>query len=176
MDGPDGFSGYWHDLRKDQLYFSKRNFGGGSLMVWAAFEAAGTIAIAFVSTKMDSDEYQNVLDEHLTPFWQPGYIYMQDNASIHKSSSTLRYFAHHQIDLLDWPACSPDLNPMENLWGLLVRDVYRNNTQYNSITALKTAILQAWNRVDSRVLANLAMSVPRRLLEVVKASGAATKY
>lgn len=34
LDGPDGLRYYWHDLRKEPRYFSKRNFGGGSLMVW----------------------------------------------------------------------------------------------------------------------------------------------
>lgn len=176
LDGPDGFDGYWHDLRKDPLYFSKRNFGGGSLMVWAAFESAGTVAIAFVSSKMNSDDYQEVLDEHLTPFWQPDYVFMQDNATIHKSASTMQYLAHHQIKVLDWPACSPDLNPIENLWGLLVRDVYRNNKQYSSINELKSAILRAWNRINLQTLQNLARSVPRRLVEVVKVSGASINY
>lgn len=36
LDGPDGFDGYWRDLRKEPQYFSKRNFGSGSLMVWGA--------------------------------------------------------------------------------------------------------------------------------------------
>ncbi|UMM25849.1 hypothetical protein L5515_005500 [Caenorhabditis briggsae] len=35
LDGPDGFNSYWHDLKKDPLHFSKRNFGGGRLMASA---------------------------------------------------------------------------------------------------------------------------------------------
>ncbi|KHJ99009.1 hypothetical protein OESDEN_00999 [Oesophagostomum dentatum] len=41
LNGPDGNLFYWRDLRKEPLRFSKRNFGGGSLMVWAAFSAYG---------------------------------------------------------------------------------------------------------------------------------------
>ena len=33
LDGPDGFAAYWHDLRKENCYFSKRHSGGGSVMV-----------------------------------------------------------------------------------------------------------------------------------------------
>ena len=36
LDGPDGYSHYWHDLRKEKLTFSKRQHGGGSLMIWLA--------------------------------------------------------------------------------------------------------------------------------------------
>ena len=35
LDGPDGFHSYWSDLRKDEKIFSKRQFGGGSVMIWA---------------------------------------------------------------------------------------------------------------------------------------------
>jgi hypothetical protein len=68
LDGPDGCRFYWRDLRKDQRYFSKRNFGGGSLMVWGAFSFCGVLPLAFISCRMDSCEYQNVLETNLLPF------------------------------------------------------------------------------------------------------------
>jgi hypothetical protein len=68
LDGPDGFNGYWRDLRKEPQYFSKRNFGGGSLMVWGAFCSHGKLSLAFPSTKMNSEEYQGVLTDKLLPF------------------------------------------------------------------------------------------------------------
>ena len=37
LDGPEGYRYYWHDLRKEKQYFSKRHFGGGSLMIWGAY-------------------------------------------------------------------------------------------------------------------------------------------
>jgi hypothetical protein len=41
LDGPDGFQHYWHDLRGEVRFLSKRKFGGGFLMVWAAFGLHG---------------------------------------------------------------------------------------------------------------------------------------
>lgn len=145
-------------------------------MVWGAFEATGTLPLAFTSSKMNSAEYQQVLQEHLTPFWQPDYLFMQDNASIHRSASTMEYLAHHEIAVFGWPACSPDLNPIENLWGLMARDVYRNNRQYATVDELKTAILEAWGRLSLQTLNNLARSLPKRLIQVVKCKGGPTKY
>ena len=85
------------------------------------------------------------------------------------------YLNTNEIRTLKWPACSPDLNPIENLWGLIVRDVYLDNKQYATVNELKIAILNAWSRIDVQVLNNLAMSIPRRLLSVVKNAGGVTK-
>ena len=145
-------------------------------MVLGAFEVSGTLLLAFVSSKMDSEEYQQTLHEHLTPFWQNDYLFMQDNASVHRSGSTLQYLAEHGIFTLYWPACSPDLNPIENLWGLLVRNVYRDNKQYSTVIELKEAILESWGGLDLYTLDNLAKSIPTRLIEVVKCSGGPINY
>ena len=61
LDGPDGQRSYWHDLRKEPLLFSKRNFGGGSVMTWAAFSGYGKVGLAFTSSKMNSADYQQVV-------------------------------------------------------------------------------------------------------------------
>jgi len=145
LDGPDGFNGYWRDLRKEPKYFSKRNFGGGSLRVWGAFCSRGTLTLAFPSTHMDSAEYQQVLHNNLIPFLsrfrRKHFIFQQDNAQIHTSASTMSWFSEKSVKVLEWPGCSLDCNPMENLWGIMVRSVYENNRQYNSLQELKSWML-----------------------------------
>ena len=51
LDGPDGFSYCWYDLPKEAEAFSKRQQGGGSLIVWAAFGFHGKVNIAFPSVE-----------------------------------------------------------------------------------------------------------------------------
>lgn len=86
LDVPDGIQYYWRDLRKEPLYFSKRNFGGGSLMVSGAFSSVGTLTLAFPSTRMNSTEYIGVLEDHLLPFryiyHEENWIFQQDNDPI----------------------------------------------------------------------------------------------
>ncbi|VDO62344.1 unnamed protein product [Heligmosomoides polygyrus] len=69
-DGPDGFRNYWHDLRKEKLLFSKLNFSGGGVMVWAAICWTGRIKLLFVPKKMNSAQYQFALEHGLLRFWR----------------------------------------------------------------------------------------------------------
>ncbi|CAD6196633.1 unnamed protein product [Caenorhabditis auriculariae] len=180
LDGPDGYAHYWRDLRKDSMYFSKRNFGGGSLMVWAAFCGNGTVALSFIGTGTNSQDYQQLLAQHLLPYLRrrrrANMIYQQDNASVHASNSTLAWLAAKNVVLLDWPACSPDLNPVENLWSVLVRRVYANAKQYTTVNDLKRAIRAEWDGLDKSLLQSLVGSMPNRIFEVAQKQGGITHY
>ena len=179
-DGPDGFRYYWHDLRKDPEYFSKRNFGGGSVMVWAAFSRAGKLGISFVKPRMNSAMYQEVLKDRLLSFIRQNkeetFTFQQDNARIHISKSTKLWFQDNKIDLLDWPACSPDLNPIENLWGIIVRDIYHEGKKYNNTNELTEAILKSWNSVPEETLKKLSNSMYRRVFMIGAKKGSSIGY
>ncbi|KHJ78301.1 hypothetical protein OESDEN_22079 [Oesophagostomum dentatum] len=101
----------------------RRRFTGGV----GAFCSGHKLHLAFVSCRMDSEEYQNVLREHLLPFLRgrglQKYTFQQDNAAVHTSGFTRTWLQDNHIRVLDWPARSPDLKPMENLWGILVRRI-----------------------------------------------------
>jgi transposase len=180
LDGPDGFNGYWHDLRKEKLYFSKRNFGGGSLMVWGGFTSFGTLELAFPSTKMNSEEYIAILGEKLVPFLKRyrriKWTFQHDNASVHSSKATKAWLQQRKIDVIAWPSCSPDCNPIENLWGILVRHVYAENRQYNSVAELKASIINAWNNIDVQTLTNLVCSMPNRVFSLINKNGGPFSY
>ena len=96
------------------------------------------------------------------------WFFQQDNASIHRAGDTMKWFEENNIEVLDWPALSPDLNPIENIWGILVRQVYKDGRQFDNINDLKIAIKQEWNNIDVNILKNLVFSMPNRIFEVIQ--------
>jgi transposase len=180
LDGPDGWQYYWHDLRKEPQSFSKRVQGGGSVMVWAAFGYKGKSELAFMTGRKNAAAYQRVLEEYLLPCGQPiggnSWQFQQDNAPIHTAGTTKQWLLQHNIRALQWPSRSPDLNPIENVWGSLARRVYDSGRQYDSIDALKAAIKIAWQQIGMPELQNLVNSMPKRIVQLLKKNGKSIPY
>ncbi|KFM63293.1 Transposable element Tc3 transposase, partial [Stegodyphus mimosarum] len=170
LDGPDGWNFYWHDIRNEKEIFSKRQLGGVSVMTWGCFAYSGVGSIAFVSGRMNSQGYQNLLRNHLLPNAEclagENWKYQQDNASIHSSNSTKNWFQVNNVETVKWPARSPDLNPVENLWGDLARRVYANGRHFTSTTELKSTIEDEWYKTDPTLCQKLVSSMKTRIFEV----------
>jgi len=149
-------------------------------MVWAAFCSVDKLQLRFTTSKMNSAEYIEVLNASLDPFCRRFHriplIFQQDNASIHKSKETMAWLGRQKINVLDWPARSPDLNPIENLWGIIVRRIYAENRQFQTVDALKSAIQAAWTSIDRQMIQNLVNSMQNRIFQVINRSGKCTDY
>lgn len=180
LDGPDGHHKYWRDLRHPRQMCYKRNHGGGSLMVWAAFGARGKSQICFVPSKMNAEAYVDLLDSNLIEYagdlYGDNWTFQQDNAPIHVARFTKDFFKSRNIPLLEWPALSPDLNPIEDLWGILSAKIFSKSKQYTTLKELKEAILVEWDKIDMSTLKNLACSMPRRLQQVLIHKGNTISY
>lgn len=180
LDGPDGRAYYWHDVRVEPRYFSKRQRGGGSVMVWGAMSRRGTVALVAVSKKMDSQLYTAILEEHLLgpadELYPNGYTFQQDGASPHTAKASSEWFFEHGVAVLDWPSKSPDLNVIENLWGDLVLEVYKNFKEYNNELELLGAVKKAWKNVTIERCEKLVDSMKNRCISVIEGKGKMTKY
>ncbi|XP_037944167.1 protein slit-like [Teleopsis dalmanni] len=180
LDGPDGFSSYWHDLRQNNPIRMSRNFGGGSVMIWGGFSLHGKLTLCFINTRMNSEKYAEMLDDVLIKFLEEHAdrdpIFQQDNAAIHVSKLSKSYFSSKQITVMNWPARSPDLNPIENLWGIISRKVYAKGRQYSTVSELKASIQEAWDKIDDVIIKKLIDSMPNRIFSVINQNGGITKY
>jgi transposase len=180
LDGPDGFQSYWHDLRKEPDTFLTRQKGGGGVMVWGAFSSKGLSELAFLKGNQKADDYVETLENYLLPFghchYGPSFTFMQDGASIHRAKTTMAWFAENGVDIFDHPSLSPDLNPIENLWGVLARSVYANGRQFMTLQDLVEAIKRAWAGLSQTYLDKLIRSMQDRCVDVVVAKGGKTKY
>ncbi len=92
LHGPDGMQYYWHDIRNEQQYYSTRVQGGGSVMIWGGFGFNGTTPLAFVTTRLNSGQYQDLLLECALPYGSDicgkNWIFQQDNGPCHSSKAT----------------------------------------------------------------------------------------
>ncbi len=68
--------------------------------------------------------------------------------------------------MIQWPSMSPDLNPIEHLWGILKRQVEHHSP--SSIQSLKEVILEEWKKIDLAKCRQLVHSMPRRLVLSLK--------
>ena len=100
---------------------------------------------------MSSSDYE-VLNNYLVPFKAKycckKFAFQQDNASIHNNLTIKSWFNSQKINVPWWPARNPDLNPVENIWGIIIQSIYADKKQYNSIAELKLAILEAWENFE----------------------------
>ena len=76
------------------------------------------------------------------------------------SESTIKFLNDNRIDKLQWPSRSPDLNPMENLWVVMTQIVYREGRQFNSVNALRKAIIDAWTEISLEAVSYTHLTLP----------------
>ena len=107
-------------------------------------------------------------------FWPKGqWWFQQDNASQHTGTSRV-WFHNHGIDLIDWPAWSPDLNPIEELWNDLKRRVYGRHPK--SMDELERFVTEEWAATDLNFIARICRNMPHRLQAVIANNGHKVPY
>jgi len=104
------------------------------------------------------------------------WTFQQDGASIHTSRASKKWLRDHEIVVLDWAPKSPDLNPIENVWGVLAQKVYANARHFQTVAELQDCVQQEWGRISPCFLKILAESMPRRCVSVLNRQGQKIKY
>ncbi len=101
-------------------------------------------------------------------------IFQQDLAPAHSAKATITWFKDHGIPVLNWPANSPDLNPIENLWGIVKRKM--RYARPNNAEELKATIRATRALITPEQCHRQIDSMPRRIAAVIQTKEAPTKY
>ena len=152
-----------------------------SVMVWAAVTATGRSPLLFVPTgvKLNSERYvANILEGCLLPwakkyFKNEAWTLQQDSAPSHASKFTQSWIQRKIpafISKEDWPARSPDLNPLDySIWSILEKRVCA--TPHKTVESLKTKLMKEWDSIPQDTLRAACEAFPTRLNEVIKQKG-----
>ena len=129
---------------------------------------------------MEQHLFVDILRETLLPFirqvYPTGHRLMQDNDPKHTSLYGRDFLEDNNVNWWRTPAESPDMNPIENLWGLLASKVYAGNRQFEYLDDLKEAIIHAWEEITTEDCRKYINSMPKRCMAVLEARGGHTKY
>ncbi|MBW0491041.1 hypothetical protein O181_030756 [Austropuccinia psidii MF-1] len=100
---------------------------------------------------------------------------MEDNAPIHKAQASTNWQNWHNIQKLDWPAHSPDLNPIKNVFKAMksrISKLYQPQT----VEELQHAINTAWTNFHVSPLSDVLYSMPHKMTMVIEMNGGPTSY
>ena len=77
---------------------------------------------------------------------------------------------------MKWPQNSPDLNPIENFWGILKQQLYDKGKKYKSKSDLWEAIVMICNKIDEKVINKLTASTNKRIFQLILNKGSYVDY
>ena len=147
-------------------------------MLWSCISFQGEGSLHCIRGRLNSEDYQQILGDVMLPDARclvgEDFIFQQDNATIHTLRSTRQWLRDNEVTVLDWPAKSPDANPIENLWHVL--KVRANEKHPETEQELWEAVQMAWHEILQGLINNLIEIVPRRIEAIRRARGGATKY
>ncbi|CAJ0598615.1 unnamed protein product [Cylicocyclus nassatus] len=161
-------SNYYSRLRSRAKHPAK-------LHIWGGISIRGTTQLAILpgTCRINGEMYCRILEKCYVPFVKKNHNgfarLVQDNAPAHKSRYTLNKLQEWNLTTLDWPAESPDLNPIELVWGNMKNYIRGKNVK--NLEELKVAIIQYWKTLTPEVCRKYIMGVRKKLHRVIEQGG-----
>lgn len=152
--------------------------GGGNIMVWGCFSGNGIGPIHRITSTMTATIYRDLLSSVMLPYaeWEMplSWTFQHDNDPKHTAGVVKVWLQENEINIMSWPAQSPDLNPIENMWMIVKRNI--GNKVFRNGDELFVELEKQWNEISDDYIKKLIASMPKRCSEVIKNNGYATKY
>lgn len=129
-----------------------------------------------ITSKSYVEMLEKVLLEDVKEDLPVDWIFQQDNAPAHNAHATRQYLEDEGIHTLEWPPYSPDLNIIENVWGMVSSEVYKDGREYQNADELWESVSEAFLRIPNSSIWHLYESIPNRLMAVLEQRGRRTRY
>ena len=177
--GNDAYVSVWVDNHSTYCWEEVKMLHG-SLMTWAAISASGGLVLACIKGKIDGETYCDMLacdffdnENIILPL---DFVFQQDNATPHVCRRTKEFLENRRIKVLSWPPQSPDLSPIEDIWGIMSEKVYKNGKTYPNVEELWYAVVGAFFQIPQETFQKLYQSMYTRLINVLESGGKRIKY
>ena len=126
-------------------------------------------------------KYISIIDDNLWPviarhFPDENYTFMDENGPMHGANVVREYMENNNIHHKEWPVQSPDINPIENIWLKLKRDIEPQAVNIQTQNDLIAVVRRCWESIEPANVQGLYNTIPARLKEVIRMKGNLTKY
>ena len=135
-------------------------------MVWGGIMGRKKTNLIVVQGNLNAQGYINqILQPEAVPFlqWHGPAILMHDNAMPHVARICRQFLSRNNVNVLPWPAVSPDMNPIDHICDYLGRKVRARGNLHN-LRHLGNALIQERNNIPNAVIRRYVRSMPGRLL------------
>ena len=147
-------------------------------MFWGGVSGIEITYLLPIDGLMNSEKYiENILEKEVQPLVERNrqLIFQQDNAACHTAHKVTEYFRANNIEKIDWPSHSPDLNIIENIWNLMKAKL--NKLVINDRKSLIINAKKVWKEIVTKeMIVKYADTMPDRIAGVIKNRGNPTKY
>ena len=149
-------------------------------MVWGGISSGGKTDLVLIEGNLNGQRYiTEILQSQVVPYAGAigdEFILMDDSACPHRARVVDQFQEVQGVTRMEWPANSPDLNPIEHLWDQLKRAVRRRINQNTTLGALYQLLSEEWAALPPQRLSDLIDSMPDRCNQVLMKNGGYTSY
>lgn len=175
LDGPDNWFTY---MSKAEVNFHQvRPCEGGGVMVWLMMMPNGLLAHRIIKGKFNAVQYIDLLNSAAIKICKMNFgndfIFQDDNSPIHQAKLVKKFWNENQINNLNWPSKSPDINIVEDAWHMISNIVY-DGPQFCNKSTLEKSISDAINLINCEQrnsIMNLYDTYVSRLCKVLAKNG-----
>ena len=150
------------------------------LMIWGGITYSGIRVLVPISGTLDSFGYMKILSDNLPTLIRGvvgvSAVLQQDNAPVHTARAVRTFLQQNSVNTTIWPAQSPDLNIIENVWKMVKERIWKESAVIKTKQELWEVVQKHWLDLDSKIFKKLYNSIPKRLKTVIRMKGYISKY